>query len=62
MKKIINSSFIGRVSGEELTDLSSLFEHLLSNDEHNVNHLVNINIGCKVLQNIEFISSNNRTI
>lgn len=33
--------------GEDLTDLSSLFEHLLSHDEHNVNHLVNINIGCK---------------
>ena len=46
--KTISQIFIGQVSGEDLTDLSSLFEHLLSHDEHNVNHMVNINIGCKV--------------
>jgi len=46
MKAMVDP-FQSQVSGEDLTDLSSLFEHLLSHDEHNVNHLVNINIGCK---------------
>ena len=44
--------FKGQVSGKDLTDLSSLFEHLLSHDEHNVHHMVNINIGCKVIMSL----------
>ena len=46
MNKKLN--VVGKISGEDLTDLSSLFEYLLSQDEHNVHHMVNINIGCKV--------------
>ena len=52
MNKKLN--VVGQISGEDLTDLSSLFEHLLSQDEHNVHHMVNINIGCKV-KNKEFV-------